>query len=579
MDKKVQAMEECCENERSALPENAQQEAAPLAAEMTEEAASEERPACESPATVEESLPLEQETDSGNAAAHAEIVAVCAEETVASDTVEQKSPAVEEMHHFVAKAEVQKSAPQLSSEEPRETHASEEPVQPPEVQKPVSLFFNGLTGFGITQQGESHKRKGNIPCQDSMDVRLLQNKPIILCAVADGVGECEYSHYGSRKAVTTVLDILQRRLEDAAAQETFVFRDHARMQGLMLEAFRAALHAVDQLAEEMKKLPFSFQSTLTAAVYDGSQLYIGHAGDDGLVALAADGSCKMLTRRHKGEASNSVFPLQARNMDFIAVDQEITAFALMTDGVLDAVVGNEAFENRVYYPFFKQLFETVLINEVDVREICDAMDQMLASKEYRERVSDDLSLVVVTNQQLLINSEKPQFDAEAWNRQTAEITKKINAKLYPSDPPKPKQKRTTPRNYVEYTPPKIEHADDKRTAPEQEPAIRQKRSTPSERDRPDYSFQRPGTSYVSVSDKHAPDPVQQEKRPGTQQQTEEFLSILKTLGCGEEIWLWARKTIAAEKGSLRRVRNRAQIFGGDALDLISEAMRNLEKGE
>lgn len=316
-------------------------------------------------------------------------------------------------------------------------------------QEPVSIFCNGLTGFGITQQGQSHIRDGNIPCQDSMELRLLQARPIILTAVADGVGECTHSHYGSRTAVRAALDVLQTRLEELAEKKDFVFRNHKQMQSLMVEAFRAALNAVDELAVQMELLPFSFQSTLTVCVYDGSQLYIGHAGDDGVVALTTDGICRMLTRRHKGEASNSVYPLQARNMDFVAVEQEIAAFALMTDGVLDAVVGNEAFENRVYYPFFKQLFEPILMDEKSVQELCHSTDNMLAGKEYRQRVSDDISLVVVTNQSLLIRSEKPNFDAALWVRQTEEITKKIEKRLYAPDPPrKATQKANTPRKVV-----------------------------------------------------------------------------------------------------------------------------------
>lgn len=323
-------------------------------------------------------------------------------------------------------------------------------------QEPVSVFCDGLTGFGITQQGQSHIRDGNIPCQDSMELRLLHARPIILTAVADGVGECTHSHYGSRTAVRVALDVLQTRLEALAEKKDFEFRNHKQMQGLMVEAFRAALNAVDELAVQMELLPFSFQSTLTVSVYDGSQLYIGHAGDDGVVALTTDGICRMFTRRHKGEASNSVYPLQARNMDFVAVEQEIAAFALMTDGVLDAVVGNEVFENRVYYPFFKQLFEPILMDEKGVQELCRSMNDMLAGQEYRRRVSDDISLVVVTNQSLLARSVKPNFDAEAWIRQTEEITKKIEKQLYTPDPPKKAPKkanapRKSSREPVSYT--------------------------------------------------------------------------------------------------------------------------------
>ena len=388
-----------------------------------------------------------EESSQNAAAAPAESIPVReypAETAPAEETPIEAAPAEETP---VEAAPAEETPAETSGEEDvKKSLIHIEPCEAPSVlpelekQEPITLFHNGLTGFGITQQGKSHIEKGNIPCQDSMDLRLLQTRPIILAAVADGVGSCQLSHYGSRTAVHTALDVLESRLEELAAHEDFDFNNHQQMQGLMLEAFRAALNAVDAQAAEMKQIPYAFQSTLTVTVYDGAQLYIGHAGDDGVVALAEDGTCTMQTRRHKGETANSVYPLQARNMDFAAVDKKVAAFALMTDGVLDAVVDSELYQNRVYYPFFKQFFETVLVSKDEVRELCCCADQMLAGKEYRERVTDDLSLVVVTNQAMLVNCQKPNFSMDDWNKQTAAISQKIQEQLYPKDPPKPRRK-------------------------------------------------------------------------------------------------------------------------------------------
>ena len=297
---------------------------------------------------------------------------------------------------------------------------------------PTACFRDGLTAFGFSQQGESHRKKG-APCQDSGGIRFLNcSPPIVLAAVADGVGSCALSQYGSAVAVQTALELLYTELEDHTAREDFVFADDDRMKDLLSRAFEAAVSRVDEMAREMEQLPFSFMTTLTVAAFDGKTLYYGHAGDDGIVVLCGDGSYEMVTRRHKGDTANSVIPLQAGLWDFGRVRKPVVSFAMATDGVLDSVVGSSLFNNRVYYPFFEPIFETKLEGEADVDELCESLNSYMHSHGYRQQVSDDLTIVAVTNQNALTAEVKTSFDQSEWDRKTQEVNRKVREQIYAS---------------------------------------------------------------------------------------------------------------------------------------------------
>ena len=319
-----------------------------------------------------------------------------------------------------------------------------ENLEPPAAK---SIFRDNIAAFGFSQQGSSHIAK-NTPCQDRCGIRYLDAKPIVVCAIADGVGSCEMSHYGSDAAVRAALDTVVAELEPLADAPDFVFVDNQRMKNILVKAFEAAVDSVEETAQNMGNLPFSYQSTLTVAIYDGKSLYFGHAGDDGIVALCKDGTCQMVTARHKGAEATSVITLQAQQWQFGLIDREVACFVAMTDGVLDAVVGSQLFDNRIYYPFFDPIFRSEFVDEESVEKTCRCMFDILASDGYRERVHDDLTLVAVVNSEMLASTKKPVFDRDAWDKKNDEIKQRVDSILYapkpaaqpasqPSAPPSP----------------------------------------------------------------------------------------------------------------------------------------------
>ena len=288
-----------------------------------------------------------------------------------------------------------------------------------------------VAAFGLTFQGMSHKRSSPpAPCQDYHALRWMEKEGIFLAAIADGVGSCRLSHWGAFTAVNAALDSVEkeiatlakgRRLQLDAESGTF----RKQMKEIMLNAFRTAQDAVEQLADAAQppQPVFSFQSTLTLAIYDGKCLYHGHAGDDGIVAQLPGGTVEMATRRMKGEEASSVYPLQSgENAWSFGLVPEVAGFVMATDGVLDAFVQSHSdyyginYCNGICYAFMEDAMKQLAQKSSNAAEA--AMEQyhsFMQSEEYTQRVTDDLTLVAVVSPKLMAKAKQPDFSLEIWN--------------------------------------------------------------------------------------------------------------------------------------------------------------------
>lgn len=304
---------------------------------------------------------------------------------------------------------------------------------PPEESTPFGGISRMITYWGFSQQGESHITS-NTPCQDRCKVVVSKTtkRTIIIAAIADGVGSCALSHYGAGIAVNTATSYLKKKFDTIIQYDSI---EDGMVKKLLLEAMQNASEEVKKTAEEMEQLEYSFQSTLTIAVYDGRTLFYAHCGDDGLIVLTNDGQVKMATARMKGEEANSVYPLQAgqAHWQITRVEEDVQAFMLITDGVLDAFVGGEMENNRVYYPFFKPAFETKQTTESSVEEVLNFYYDYMKSKELRDIITDDLTMVLVSNQKYQNKHIFPVFDEKEWMEKTNEYKTRRNRILYPED--------------------------------------------------------------------------------------------------------------------------------------------------
>lgn len=297
----------------------------------------------------------------------------------------------------------------------------------PPVQEGKTVSNSIFKGFALSLQGASHLRNDPpVPCQDYSDLCLMETEKLLVAAIADGVGSCPLSHWGAYTAVTTVLELTTKGLEKLAGGQALVLdlqSDTVKkaLKRIMEEAFDGAVEAVENCADraEPPQAVFSLQSTLSLAIYDGTTLFHGHVGDDGIVVQTQDGKVSLATQRLKGEEASSVYPLQSgRKMWRFGATPGVTAFVMATDGVLDAFVARHTdafgvnYNNGVYYGFMEDAVYGLEKQEPD--EVLGQYKAYLLSDEYRASVTDDLTMVCAVSSEGIQKGIHPPFSEKIW---------------------------------------------------------------------------------------------------------------------------------------------------------------------
>lgn len=299
-----------------------------------------------------------------------------------------------------------------------------------------------ISVYGMSLQGSSHIER-NQPCQDYSDFRFIPEADLLICAISDGVGSCALSHWGSYTVVTTVLDVLETELKAELQTKSFTGIEAKIVGGILRKAFSESKAAVEDLADHLIQPVPNFYSTLTVAIYDGSMLYYGHVGDDGIVAQLESGTYQLVTTRHKGEEANSVNPLQAGSPDqlwqFGRVSEPVVGFLMSTDGVLDQYVANQKRNNRVFYPFLENALYCMIGQEETesgntAQAAFEHMKQVLDQPEYRSKVTDDITVLAAVNTRRLKAAPHPAFSVEDWKEEEDEYRREIQKKLYSGEP-------------------------------------------------------------------------------------------------------------------------------------------------
>lgn len=183
-----------------------------------------------------------------------------------------------------------------------------------------------LSGEAFSLRGRSHVISGE-PLQDSCALVTLPNG-WLMAAVADGVGSEARAEVGSFIAAEAVTSFCARFWgTDTAASSVL---------DLLCAGYKHAYGCIALRARNDDRPLHEYGTTLHAAVFSGSKVYYGHAGDGGLLVMDSQGSYHNCTEPQKGQDGESVVTLLAgsESWEFGVVEDVISAM-LMTDGVYD----------------------------------------------------------------------------------------------------------------------------------------------------------------------------------------------------------------------------------------------------
>ena len=182
-----------------------------------------------------------------------------------------------------------------------------------------------VMGYCFIIEGASHTEK-KLPCQDSSGI--LIKGAWRLAIVADGVGSCKQSDAASKLAVETASKVVNA---------AFPYEGDADFLALIRVAMHSAENAIETYVVKNNGELQDYQTTLAMALFNGTTVYYGNAGDSGIVALDEFGAYHILSSKQNNEYGD-VHTLAERKFEVGKADFRASAVFCMTDGLLDWVV-------------------------------------------------------------------------------------------------------------------------------------------------------------------------------------------------------------------------------------------------
>ena len=241
----------------------------------------------------------------------------------------------------------------------------------------------GWQVLGASTIGASHLKQG-LPCQDAFMAAECRDG-VLAVAVADGAGSASHAQVGSRLAA--------RRAVSAVFDRMLLPRTGG-VYAMLDDAFAQARRELEFEAAASKRDLRDLSATLTVVIAMPDCLGVAQTGDGLVVALEPDGSLIPLTRPQRGEYANETHFLTGPGGEaprYIHIGEAAPGFAVITDGLLP--VSTDLKTGRPHAPFFQPFFKTLQQGSA-TPDLKRHLEQFLESPRLRQRVDDDLTLVV-----------------------------------------------------------------------------------------------------------------------------------------------------------------------------------------
>lgn len=266
-----------------------------------------------------------------------------------------------------------------------------------------------LVLLAASQRGRSHAHKG-LPRDDDAAVAHDNGTGWHIAAVADGAGSAPLSREGARVAVTAVIETLPGRLGTVETAEgaggTVPDGLEAALFDAMAGAARDAAAAVEAAADTAQGELAAFNTTLIIGAAKRSPsgwLLAAFTVGDGLVGVHGPGIANpcMMSADSGDYAGQTVFlsssvldDPSARSRLAVRIVPEMTAFALMTDGVSDPMFSSDrAMDDPAAWAAFWDGHLAPLVLDPADREAPERLLDWLSFKRRGEH--DDRTIVLM----------------------------------------------------------------------------------------------------------------------------------------------------------------------------------------
>ncbi|MCL2820281.1 MAG: protein phosphatase 2C domain-containing protein [Oscillospiraceae bacterium] len=252
---------------------------------------------------------------------------------------------------------------------------------------------------GSSQIGKSHEVDDTV-CQDSYYIQ--QGNGFFVAAVADGLGTSVHSDVASKIAA-------ENSVKYCVDNITTSMSDEQILSGIK-DAFEHANNSVKQEAGEKIN---DYDTTLTLAFFKEGELFYGHAGDSGILALCADGTFEEVTTAQQAEGEGKdrpVYPLiNESRWVFEKFDLPVHAIYLMTDGMLNMTVPPILTDQRYHmdHSYLFYLYEEV--RDGDDNELYDWINEELEQVSPGMVNYDDKTLVVAIDSSVELAMQPDEY--------------------------------------------------------------------------------------------------------------------------------------------------------------------------
>jgi hypothetical protein len=242
--------------------------------------------------------------------------------------------------------------------------------------------------------GTQHTQDGT-PCQDASGLLVLNGtQEVLLLALSDGAGSCQYAEKGSQLVVSQWLHYFRILLENQPDPAAFLAEcDRA----LIFDLLKSIREAVAQESLNLGAKAEDFSATLLGAVLTTKNALLVQVGDGAWVG-STQGTLTCLTWPTAGEfAGQTVFAISPSAEDalqLVYLQEAPAALAGFTDGLERLLLD---FQTRLPVEgFFIPAFRSLLNGQTQFQQDLEAF---LNSDSLRPLTNDDKSLALLVQAQ------------------------------------------------------------------------------------------------------------------------------------------------------------------------------------